>query len=138
MRRFRRLNQCIEAELPRRATKHSAGYDFCAAMPVEIKPGEKRVIPTNMAVEMDEDEVLLLFPRSSYGIKFGLEFANSVGVIDADYRDEILVCYRNTGDEPFFIKRGDRIAQGVFVKFSKTDDDRASGERHGGVGSTGV
>lgn len=138
MRKFRRFYQCVETELPRRATKHSAGYDFCAAMPVEIKPGEKRVIPTNTAVEMDEDDVLLLFPRSSYGIKFGLEFANSVGVIDADYRDEILVCYRNTGDEPFFIKRGDRIAQGVFVKFFKTDDDSASGERHGGVGSTGV
>ena len=62
----------------------------------------------------------------------------SVGVIDADYKDQILICYRNTGDEPFFIKRGDRIAQGVFVKFLKTDDDNASGERNGGVGSTGV
>nr|DAQ63594.1 MAG TPA: dUTPase [Caudoviricetes sp.] len=138
MRKFRRLNQCMKSELPIRATKHSAGYDFYAAVPVEIKPGEKRVIPTNIAVEMEHDEVLLLFPRSSYGIKFGLEFTNSVGVIDADYRGEILVCYRNTGDKPFFIKRGDRIAQGVFVKFLKTDDDNASGERNGGVGSTGV
>lgn len=138
MRKFRRFYQCVETELPRRATKHSAGYDFCAAMPVEIKPGEKRVIPTNIAVEMDEDDVLLIFPRSSYSIKFGLELVNSVGVIDADYKDEILVCYRNTGDEPFFIKRGDRIAQGVFAKFFKTDDDNAGGERHGGVGSTGV
>ena len=138
MRKFRRLNQCIETELPRRATKYSAGYDFYAAVSVEIKPGEKRVIPTNIAVEMDEDDVLLIFPRSSYSIKFGLELVNSVGVIDADYKDQIFICYRNTGDEPFFIKRGDRIAQGVFVKFLKTDDDKADGERHGGVGSTGV
>lgn len=138
MRKFRRFYQCVETELPRRATKHSAGYDFCAAMPVEIKPGEKRVIPTNIAVGMDEDDVLLIFPRSSYAIKFGLEFVNSVGVIDADYKGEIFICYRNTGDEPFFIKRGDRIAQGVFVKFLKTDDDNAGGERYGGVGSTGV
>lgn len=138
MRKFRRFYQCVETELPRRATKHSAGYDFCAAMPVEFKPGEKRVIPTNIAVEMDEDDVLLIFPRSSYAIKFGLEFVNSVGVIDADYKGEIFICYRNTGDEPFFIKRGDRIAQGVFVKFLKTDDDNAGGERYGGVGSTGV
>ena len=138
MRKFRRLNQCIETELPRRATKYSAGYDIYAAVSVEIKPGEKYVIPTNTAVEMDEDDVLLIFPRSSYAIKFGLELVNSVGVIDADYKDQIFICYRNTGDEPFFVKRGDRIAQGVFVKFFKTDDDSASGERHGGVGSTGV
>lgn len=138
MRKFRRLNQCIEAELPRRVTKYSAGYDFYAAVSVEIKPGEKYIIPTNTAVEMDEDDVLLIFPRSSYAIKFGLELVNSVGVIDADYKDQIFICYRNTGDEPFFIKRGDRIAQGVFVKFLKTDDDNASGERNGGVGSTGV
>ena len=138
MRKFRRLNQCIETELPRRATKYSAGYDFYAAVSAEINPGEKYVIPTNTAVEMDEDDVLLIFPRSSYSIKFGLELVNSVGVIDADYKDQIFICYRNTGDEPFFIKRGDRIAQGVFVKFLKTDDDNASGERNGGVGSTGV
>ena len=138
MRKFRRLNQCIETELPRRATKYSAGYDFYAAVSAEIKPGEKYVIPTNTAVEMDEDDVLLIFPRSSYAIKFGLDLVNSVGVIDADYKDQIFICYRNTGDEPFFIKRGDRIAQGVFVKFLKTDDDKAGGERHGGVGSTGV
>lgn len=138
MRKFRRLNQCIETELPRRATKYSAGYDFYAAVSAEIKPGEKYVIPTNTAVEMDEDDVLLIFPRSSYSIKFGLELVNSVGVIDADYKDQIFICYRNTGDEPFFIKRGDRIAQGVFVKFLKTDDDKADGERRGGVGSTGV
>lgn len=138
MRKFRRLNQCIETELPRRATKYSAGYDIHSAVSAEIKPGEKYVIPTNTAVEMGEDDVLLIFPRSSYAIKFGLELVNSVGVIDADYKDQIFICYRNTGDEPFFIKRGDRIAQGVFVKFLKTDDDNASGERSGGVGSTGV
>lgn len=138
MRKFSKLDQCMKSELPIRATKHSAGYDFYAAVPVEIKPGEKRVIPTNIAVEMEEDDVLLIFPRSSYAIKFGLELVNSVGVIDADYKDQIFICYCNTGDEPFFIKRGDRIAQGVFVKFFKTDDDSASGERLGGVGSTGV
>lgn len=138
MRKFRRLNQCIETESPLRATKKSAGYDFYAAASVEIKPGEKYTIPTNTVVEMEDGDVLLLFPRSSYSIKFGLELVNSVGVIDADYKDQILVCYRNTGDKPFFVKRGDRIAQGVFVKFLKTDDDTAGGERHGGVGSTGV
>ena len=138
MRKSRRLNQCIETELPRRATKYSAGYDFYAAVSAEIKPGEKYIISTNTAVEMDEADVLLIFPRSSYAIKFGLDLVNSVGVIDADYKDQIFICYRNTGDEPFFIKRGDRIAQGVFVKFLKTDDDNASGERNGGVGSTGV
>lgn len=138
MRKFRRLNQCIETELPRRATKYSAGYDIHSAVSVEIKPGEKRVIPTNIAVEMEKDDVLLIFPRSSYAIKFGLELVNSVGVIDADYKDQIFICYRNTGNEPFFIKRDAITAQGVFVKFLKTDDDNASGERNGGVGSTGV
>lgn len=72
MRKFRRFYQCVETELPLRATKKSAGYDFYAAMPVEIKPGEKRVIPTNIAVEMEQDEVLLLFRALVTALSLGL------------------------------------------------------------------
>lgn len=123
--------------MPVRATKNSAGYDLCAAQDVTIEPGAKAIIRTNVVAYMPEDEVLLLFPRSSYGIKHNLMLANGVGVIDADYRQEILVCYRNIGDKPFHISQGERIAQGVFCKYWKAARDTSKDERIGGIGSTG-
>lgn len=136
-RRFGIINEEIGTALPARATKESAGYDLCAAKDVVIQPGRKVVIPTNVAAYMNADEVLFVYPRSSFSIKYDLMLANGVGVIDADYKKEILVCYRNMGNKPFRIKKGDRIAQGVFVKYIKVTGDTANGSRSGGIGSTG-
>lgn len=134
---FKIVDLSKPATMPVRATKNSAGYDLFAAQDVVIEPGRKAVIPTNITVYMAKDEVLLICPRSSFGFKHDLMLANSVGVIDADYQKEILVCYRNMGIKSFYIKKGDRIAQGVFCKFLKVANDNAVGDRNGGIGSTG-
>lgn len=138
MRAFERINSAIDIQLPKRATKGSAGYDICSAEDVVIHPGTKQVIHTNIRVHMDYNDVLFVYPRSSFGIKKDLMLANSVGVIDSDYKDEIMICYRNMGDTPVTINKGDRVAQGVFTKFLKTGLDNSTDERTGGIGSTGV
>ena len=134
---FKIVDPSKPATMPVRATKNSAGYDLYASQDVVIEPGRKAVIPTNITAYMAKDEVLLIYPRSSSGFKHDLMLANSVGVIDADYQKEILVCYRNMGIKSFYIKNGDRIAQGVFCKFLKVANDNAVGDRNGGIGSTG-
>jgi dUTP pyrophosphatase len=91
---------------------------------------------------MPPDEHLELHIRSSYGMKYGLRLANGVGIIDADYYNnpdnegEILVKLINDGERDVFIMKGDRFCQGIFTKHYLTDNDNATGERVGGVGST--
>ena len=92
---------------------------------------------------MQPGEVLLLFPRSSYGVKKGMVLANTVGVIDSDFynnpRDEgnITIALRNDGQVPFTIKKGERFAQGVFMPYLLADkEDVLNDSRNGGIGST--
>ena len=132
--------------LPVRHTKNAAGYDFEAAEDVVIKSFTKGCIPTlvhtGVKAYMQDDEVLCIYDRSSNPKKKGIILANSVGIIDSDYYGnpdtdgEIAFSFYNTRDEDVIIKKGERIGQGVFHKFLKTDDDDASGERLGGFGST--
>lgn len=130
-------------ELPSRGTKFSAGYDFRTLTRVELKPGEQKVVPTGVKAEMDGDDVLLVFPRSSVGIKKGVVLANTVGVIDADYYNNpdndghILIALKNLSDSTAVFEKGERIAQGIFVKYGVTSDDKVLSERKGGTGSTG-
>lgn len=116
MRRFEKFDARKETRLPERATRNSAGYDFYCNEPVRIQPGEKVAIPTNVKVNMEADEVFLIFARSSVGIKHDLMLCNGVGVIDSDYPGQIYVYYKNMGVNPFSFKKGDRIAQGVFYE----------------------
>ena len=133
-----------KATLPERGTKYSAGYDFYTAndSPIEIGAGETVTIPTGIKAYMNNDEVLLIHVRSSVGIKRGLVLANITPVIDSDYVDNkfnegnIILAIRNTTDETVVIQPRERIAQGIFMKYLITDDDNASGERKGGIGST--
>ena len=133
-----------KATLPERGTKYSAGYDFYTAndSPIEIGAGETVTIPTGIKAYMNNDEVLLIHVRSSVGIKRGLVLANITPVIDSDYVDNkfnegnIILAIRNTTDETVVIQPKERIAQGIFMKYLITDDDNASGERKGGIGST--
>lgn len=128
--------------LPRRQTKNSAGYDFYSMDDVLIQKGWGGLIRTGIKVHMPPDEHLEIHIRSSYGMKYGLRLANGVGIIDADYYNnkdnegEILVKLINNGDNDVLIKKGDRFCQGIFVKHYLVDNDNASGERVGGVGST--
>lgn len=132
--------------LPVRKTKYSAGYDIEAAEDVIIPSFEKGMNPTlvktGLKAYMQDDEVLMLYNRSSNPKKKGLILANSVGVVDKDYYGNqdndghIMFAFYNIKDEDVTIKKGDAIGQAVFQKYFVTDEDEAEGERMGGFGST--
>lgn len=135
-RRFKKLTN--EAILPERATKGSAGYDISASETVTIQPGEIKLVSTGLAVQMKQDDVMLLIDRSSNPRKRGLILSNSVGVIDHDYfPNEFKGMFTNITDKPVTIEAGQRIMQAVFVKYGLVNDDNAAGQRTGGFGSTG-
>ena len=130
-------------ELPKRSTKKSAGYDIKSIENGIIKPGEYKQFKTGLKVSMDEDEVLYIYSRSSLGYKYGVTMVNSVGVIDADFYNNLdneghfSVCLINHGKEDFEVKIGDRIAQGVFMKYLTVDnEEEIENVRIGGFGST--
>ena len=132
--------------LPIRKTKYSAGYDIEAAEDVTIPSFKKGMNPTlvktGLKAYMQDDEMLLLYNRSSNPKKKGLILANSVGVVDKDYYGNvdndghIMFAFYNIKDEDVEIKKGDAIGQAIFQKYLVTDDDAAEGERAGGFGST--
>ena len=131
--------------LPTRAATGSAGSDFYSAIDFEIKPGETKLIPTDVKAKMLTNEVLLLFVRSSIGIKKHIVLANGTGVIDSTYYSNpdndgnICGAFTNIGTETQEFKAGDRIMQGVFLEYLTTVDDKpVNAERTGGIGSSGV
>jgi dUTP pyrophosphatase len=150
MRRFEVVrDDCRKTEgniiLPTRSDKGSAGYDFYSAIDFEIKPGETKLIPTDVKAKMLTNEVLLLFVRSSIGIKKHIVLANGTGVIDSTYYSNpdndgnICGAFTNIGTETQVFKAGDRIMQGVFLEYLTTVDDKpVNAERTGGIGSSGV
>lgn len=131
--------------LPRHATAGSAGADLCANIdvPITVKPMERVVIPTGLAIELpDANCGAFLFARSGLGIKHGLTLSNGVGVIDSDYRGEIGVGLVNLSDKAYTIEPGERVAQLCILpvlQFEAEDaqelGDTARGA--GGFGSTG-
>lgn len=132
-----------EYGLPSRSTLGSAGYDFSVLSDYEIEPGAIVKIPTGIKAYMQDDEVLMIFIRSSLGFKYNLRLCNQVGIIDSDYYNNpdneghIWVSIKNEGDKTVILKKGDRVVQGIFTKFLKTDnDDNTSAARLGGFGST--
>lgn len=132
--------------IPVRKTKYSAGYDIEAAEDVIVpsfKKGDKpTLVKTGLKAYMQDDEVLMLYNRSSNPKKKGLILANSVGVVDKDYYGNldndghIMFAFYNIKDEDIKIKKGEAIGQGVFQKYLVVDDDIAEGTRVGGFGST--
>lgn len=133
-----------EVQLPTRSDKRSAGYDFYAPTDVQILPNQQVVIFTDVKAYMLENEVLELYIRSSLATKYGLQLANNVGIVDASYYENpdndgnigIVIC--NTSGQSYTIKRGDRIAQGIFKNYLVADNDSSTSEdRTGGFGSSG-
>ena len=132
--------------LPYYATPGSAAMDLHACLDgaVTIPAGERRVIPTGLAIALPSaDYVALVFARSGLGIKHGVAPANCVGVIDSDYRGEILVGLQNSGGSDFTIQPGDRIAQLMVVpvvqpRLRLVDQLDETDRGAGGFGSTGV
>ena len=129
--------------LPRRATKGSAGYDFFAPESFTLVPHETILIPTGIRVMIEDGWVLQLYPRSGLGFRHRLQLDNTVGVIDSDYRGEIMVGLQNSGKEDYVIQPADRIAQLMIAPVIQAQvelvdelDETARGA--GGFGSTGA
>jgi len=129
--------------LPKRGSKHSAGWDFFLMEDVIIPAGETVITWTDIKSYMQPDEVLKIYIRSSLGVKKKLMIANGTGVVDSDYYSNpdndgnIMVALYNYGRNDIVLLKGDRVAQGIFEKYLVADGDETTEERTGGVGSTG-
>lgn len=140
---FEKVSGYEYVNFPKRKTKQSAGYDIESAVNVVINPGETKLIPTGIKVYMDENEWMGIYIRSSIAVKYGIVLANNVAVIDSDYYNNpdneghIMIALMNTSEMPYTVKKGDRIAQGIFHQYYKIDNDSADDDRIGGIGSTG-
>jgi len=145
MRKFARCKGYEFVNLPSRKTVNSAGYDFESAEDVIIESGCCAIVKTGIKAYMGDNEYLGISLRSSISINYGLMMINSQGIIDADYVDNcnnegnIGVPIINVSKTRYTVHKGDRIAQGIFYNFLKTDDDylQLKETRVGGVGSTG-
>lgn len=132
-----------EIKLPTRATEHSAGYDFYSPVDITIPPHEMVMIWSDVKASMYYDNVLLLFVRSNMG-KYPIVLANGTGIIDNDYynneSNDGNIGFRlfNMSNTPYEIKVGDRIGQGIFVKYGTVKNDTTKAKRNSGFGSTGV
>lgn len=136
-----------EIKLPERSTAHSAGYDFFAIEDIDVLPVYENpkpvLVKTGIKCQMNEDEFLMLANRSSNPGKKALILANGIGVIDTDYYGnedndgEIMFAFYNVSGRPVHISAGEKIGQGIIMKYIKTEDDNADGVRSGGFGSTG-
>ena len=129
--------------LPSRKTKFSAGYDIATAENIILLPQQVTLIPTGIKAYMQADEYLGVHIRSSIAIKQKLTLINNVGVIDADYYNNveneghIMIPVYNYNQSSVTIEKDTRIAQGIFYRYLLASDDKAENIRIGGIGSTG-
>ena len=131
-----------DVALPTRVTKSSIAYDFYSPINITIKPMQSVMIWTDIKAHFNDDEALLINVRSSMG-KHPVMIANTQGWIESDYYSNadndgnIGIRLLNLGTEPYIIKRGDRIAQGMFIKYLTADNGNTGVQRTGGFGSSG-
>ncbi len=147
MAKFEKVSRIEEdIKLPERSTKYSAGYDFFA-LEDQLVPGKGAVtyVKTGVKIKMAEDEFLMLCNRSSNPKKKELILMNGVGIVDSDYYNnpdndgEICFAFSSLNETGSFIKKGDKIGQGIIQKFILAENDFSSNpraERTGGFGST--
>jgi dUTP pyrophosphatase len=142
---IQRLTQGEGLPLPGYMSEHAAGADLCAAVREQLTllPGARALVPTGFSIAVPPGYEAQVRPRSGLAIRSGVTCLNAPGTIDADYRGEIRVVLANFGNEPFVIRRGDRIAQLVVAPVARASFDlvdelppTARGDR--GFGSTGV
>ena len=128
--------------LPLHMTETSAGHDFHTVVPFAIPPGVMKLIPTGVKCQLEPNQVLMLYPRSSTGIKKNLMLANTVGIIDSDYYNNpdneghIYLPLYNYGNEIVKGYVGDRFVQGIITRFEVADNSGTGSVREGGMGST--
>lgn len=128
--------------LPARESSGAAGFDLAASADVTIAPGTIALVPTGLIIKVPDGWCLGVFARSSTPLKRGLMVANGVGVIDSDYcgpDDEVKIQVLNFTQAAVHVKRGDRIAQGIFLKYAppEWEEGPPSETTRGGFGSTG-
>jgi dUTP pyrophosphatase len=139
---FRRLPHNPDLPLPGRATPHAAGYDVRIAEDAQLAPGEIRLVPTGLVMELPSGLECQVRPRSGLALRSGLTLPNSPGTIDPDYRGELKVILQNLGTEPIVLVRGERVAQLVFARFVapavvEVNVTEGTERGEGGFGSTG-
>jgi len=138
----------IKTKMPARATTHSAGYDFFSKENYILNPGEHHIFWTDVKAIMYFDNFLQIHTRSGNGCQRGVILRNCTAIIDEDYANNpdndgnIGICLKNCGDAPFSIVIGDKIAEGIFLRYMIVDDDeymnsKESSKRTGGFGSSG-
>ncbi len=138
--KIKRFNKTLP--LPEYKTKGAAGFDFSASETTTIKPGEVGIIPLGIALETPKGHFMLLAARSSTR-KLGLTMINGIGVIDSDFcgeEDQIRFVVQNYTKKSVTIEKGTRIAQGIFIKFTRAswkEVSKMSAPTRGGFGSTG-
>jgi len=132
-------------ELPRYMSEGASALDLTAAISGELvlKPGERVLIPTGIAIAMPHGVEAQIRPRSGLALKHGITMLNSPGTIDSDYRGEIQVLAINLGQEAFTVTRGMRVAQMVVsqvikAKLTVADNLDSTSRGHGGFGHTGT
>jgi len=143
--KIKRLEDSNDMPLPSYGSEGSSGMDIRASVkePVVLKPGEIRLIPTGLTVSIPRGYEGQIRPRSGLALKYGIGIVNSPGTIDSDYRGEICIIIINWGEQPFTIRRGDRIAQMVMAKVFRADiievDELDYTQRGvGGFGHSGI
>ena len=132
-----------DIQLPKRGDSRSAGYDFYSPCDITLQPGEKILLFSDVKAYMRDDEVLMLYVRSSIGIKKGLVLSNGTGIIDSSFYNNpsnngnIGIALHNTTDKIVEIKQGERVIQGIFMKYLVADEDNViHQDRVGGIGSS--
>jgi dUTP pyrophosphatase len=140
-----RLPQGEGLPIPGYMSEHAAGADLCAAVrdQLTLLPGARALVPTGFSIALPEGYEAQVRPRSGLAIRNGVTCLNAPGTIDADYRGEVRVVLANFGNEPFVIRRGDRIAQMVVAPVARAAFDLVeelppTPRGGGGFGSTGV
>lgn len=139
----RQLPGCADLPLPRYMTALAAGMDICAAVAGEttIPPGRREIIPTGLTIALPAGFEAQIRPRSGLAMKHGVTLVNAPGTIDADYRGEIKILMINLGEQPFTVRRGDRVAQLVVHRvcrgqWRRQDELEATVRGQGGFGHT--
>jgi dUTP pyrophosphatase len=136
--------------LPKYETEGAAAFDIRAVLPYDIKscryikiaPGQQCNIDTGLYIQLPKGKALLIPGRSGNAFKHGISVTHGIGTIDSDYRGEIKICLTNHGKEPFEVKHGDRIAQGIIVdvyqaEWEEVEELDETSRGTGGFGSTG-
>ena len=139
---LKRLGHGDGLPLPAYATEHAAGLDVVAAEDVTLAPGARHAVATGFAIAIPHGYEVQVRPRSGLALKHGITCLNTPGTIDSDYRGEVKVILANLGNEPFEVRRGERIAQLVpapvlQARFTEMEELEATSRGAGGFGSTG-